>query len=124
MKSVNTRQFPFIPTILFSLFAFFFTGVLALNAFVAPSWAIDYNKGSLMESDFSGQDLTDSSFDHANLRGSNFSSANLQGVRFFAANLDSVNFEGANLTSADLESTGRILPMCCCAEIRKKCFAK
>lgn len=66
--------------------------------------ALDYNKESLIEGDFSGRDLTDSSFSHANLRYGNFSHANLSGVSFFAANLESANFEGANLTNATLDS--------------------
>jgi uncharacterized protein YjbI with pentapeptide repeats len=77
---------------------------IVFSAIVAPAFAIDYGKRSLIESDFSNQDLTDSIFDHANLRGSNFSNAKLQGVRFFAANLERANFEGADLSNADLES--------------------
>ena len=50
--------------------------------------ALDYNKESLVNADFSGRDLTDSSFTKANLRNSNLSHTNLQGVSFFAANLE------------------------------------
>lgn len=66
--------------------------------------ALDYNKESLINTDFSGRDFTDSSFSHANLRYSNFSNAQLSGVSFFAANLESANLEGANLTNATLDS--------------------
>jgi uncharacterized protein YjbI with pentapeptide repeats len=71
---------------------------------VPTALALDYNKESLIQGDFSGRDLTDSSFSHANLRYSDFSHANLRGVSFFAANLESANFEGADLTNATLDS--------------------
>lgn len=69
-----------------------------------PAFALDYNKESLVNSDFSGRDLTDSSFTKANLRNSNLSHTNLQRVSFFAANLDSANLEGADLTNATLDA--------------------
>lgn len=72
--------------------------------YASPALALDYNKESLVNADFSGRDLKDSSFTKANLRGSNLSHTDLQGVSFFAANLESVNLEGANLTNATLDS--------------------
>jgi uncharacterized protein YjbI with pentapeptide repeats len=69
-----------------------------------PALALDYNKESLVNSDFSGRDLTDSSFTKANLRNANLSHTNLGGVSFFAANLESANLEGANLTNATLDA--------------------
>jgi len=55
----------------------------------SPALALDYNKDSLFNSDFSGRDFTDSSFTKANLRNSNLSNTNLRRVGFFAANLES-----------------------------------
>jgi len=66
--------------------------VAALSA-SAPQLALDYNKDSLVNSDFSGRDFTDSSFTKANLRNSNLSNTNLRRVSFFAANLESANLE-------------------------------
>lgn len=79
--------------------------IAALSCVNAPSaLALDYNKESLVNVDFSGKDLTDSSFTKANLRNSNLSDTNLRGVSFFAANLESANLEGANLTNATLDA--------------------
>ena len=79
--------------------------IAALSCVITPSaLALDYNKESLVNNDFSGRDLTDSSFTKANLRNSNLSNTNLQGVSFFAANLESANLEGANLTNATLDA--------------------
>jgi len=79
-------------------------GILALTIWIAPAWAIDYDKRIMVGYDFSGQDLTDSSFDKANLREANFSKCNLNKVRFFAANLESANLEEADLRQATLDS--------------------
>ncbi len=76
--------------------------VLLVHAPVAI--AEEYNRASLLQRDFSGQDLSDSSFTKANLRGANLSKTNLQGVSFFGANLEDTNLEGANLTNATLDS--------------------
>lgn len=79
--------------------------IAALSGINAPpALALDYNKESLVNSDFSGRDLTDSSFTKANLRNANLSNTNLQRVSFFAANLESANLEGANLTNATLDA--------------------
>lgn len=78
--------------------------VLCFFLAIAPAEAVDYNKRSMTNHDFSGQDLTDSSFDLASLKGSDFSHADVQGVRFFSANLEDTNFEGANLRGAVLDS--------------------
>ena len=81
-------------------------GAIAIsNLVIAPSaLALDYNKGNLVDTDFSGRDLTDSSFNHANLRNSNFSHSNLNGISLFAANLESANLEGADLSNVTLDS--------------------
>ena len=79
--------------------------VMVFGSWIAPAFAIDYNKQTLTGKDFSNQDLTDASFDHSNLRNSDFSGSNVQGVRFFGASLAGVNFEGADMRYADLEST-------------------
>ncbi len=79
--------------------------LLGMGIMVAPSaGAVDYNKRSLLNEDFSNQDLRGDSFDLASLRGSDFSHADLRGVRFFSANLEYVNFEGADLRGAVLDS--------------------
>ena len=92
--------------ILRSLVSLLLWGAIAALSFVnaSPALALDYNKESLVNADFSGRDLTDSSFTKANLRNSNLSNTNLQGVSFFAANLESANLEGANLTNATLDA--------------------
>lgn len=92
--------------LLWSVICITYVGVIvALIGADAPlALALDYNKESLINADFSGRDLTDSSFTKANLRNTNLSNSNLQGVSFFAANLDSANLEGANLTNATLDS--------------------
>ncbi|MGG6297522.1 pentapeptide repeat-containing protein [Leptolyngbya sp. AN02str] len=66
--------------------------------------ALDYNRESLVEADFSNRDLTEDSFTKANLRRSNLSHSNLRGVSFFGANLEDANLEGADLTLATLDS--------------------
>lgn len=72
---------------------------------IAPSaWAVDYNKRTFIQEDFSHQDLRDNSYDLSSLRGSDFSYSDLRGVRFFSANLEFVNFEGADLRGAVLDS--------------------
>ena len=68
------------------------------------AWAVDYNKRTFIQEDFSNQDLRDNSYDLASLRGSDFSNSDLRGVRFFSANLEFVNFEGADLRGAVLDS--------------------
>lgn len=79
--------------------------VFFLNWVHSPlAWAEDYNKGFLVNTDFSGKVLTDSSFTKANLRGSNLSHTDLQGVSFFGANLEGANLEGANLSLATLDT--------------------
>ncbi|MEB3224287.1 MAG: pentapeptide repeat-containing protein [Synechococcus sp.] len=68
------------------------------------AWAVDYNKRTFIQEDFSHQDLRDNSYDLASLRGCDFSYSDLRGVRFFSANLEFVNFEGADLRGAVLDS--------------------
>ncbi|NJN72714.1 MAG: pentapeptide repeat-containing protein [Limnothrix sp. RL_2_0] len=79
--------------------------LLGFAAVTSPAaWAVDYNKRTFIQEDFSHQDLTDNSYDLASLRGSDFSYSDLRGVRFFSANLEFVNFEGADLRGAVLDS--------------------
>ena len=73
-------------------------------AFSPDALAVDYNKRTFIQEDFSGQDLRDNSYDLASLRGSDFSNCDLRGVRFFSANLEFVNFTGADLRGAVLDS--------------------
>ncbi|ANV91623.1 MULTISPECIES: pentapeptide repeat-containing protein [unclassified Picosynechococcus] len=68
------------------------------------AWAVDYNKRTFIQEDFSHQDLRDNSYDLSSLRGCDFSYSDLRGVRFFSANLEFVNFEGADLRGAVLDS--------------------
>lgn len=96
---------------IFGLLLWGVIGVVVISAIAclitvnpSPALALDYNKESLVNVDFSGRDLTDSSFTKANFRNSNLSHTNLEGVSFFAANLESTNLEGANLTNATLDS--------------------
>lgn len=74
------------------------------NLDIQNAWAVDYNKRTFIQEDFSHQDLRDNSYDLASLRGCDFSYADLRGVRFFSANLEFVNFEGADLRGAVLDS--------------------
>lgn len=78
--------------------------IIGFITVVNPVQALDYTKGDLFESDFSGQNLAGATFNKANLRSSNLSKANLQGVSFFGANMESANLEDANLTNAVLDS--------------------
>jgi uncharacterized protein YjbI with pentapeptide repeats len=80
------------------------TASVGFAGFAPEALAIDYNKETLIGSDFSGRDLTDSSFNQTNLRNSDFSHSNLRGVSLFSAKLESVNFEAADLTNAILDS--------------------
>lgn len=70
---------------------------------ILPTQANNYEKQTLLNSDFSGQMLTDSEFDLANLQGSNFSGSDLRGVSLFGAKMQKTNFEGANLSYATLD---------------------
>jgi uncharacterized protein YjbI with pentapeptide repeats len=88
-------------------FRWFWIGLMSLGLFwgwSVPTWAYDYNKEILINSDFSGQDLKDSSFSHSNLKNANFKGADLKGVSFFAANLEDTNLENADLSAATLDS--------------------
>ena len=85
------------------------TGIISVLILLAlsmtqPALAEDYNKETLINSDFSGRVLTDSSFTKANLRNSNLSHTDLRGVSFFAANLEAANLTGADLRNATLDS--------------------
>ncbi len=95
---VNFRYLTVIGIVLWGAIAF-----LSLLP-TSSAWADNYNKGSLIDVDFSDRDLTDSSFTKANLRGSNLSHANLRGVSFFGANLEATDLEGADLSYATLDS--------------------
>lgn len=82
-----------------------FTLLCGLAVTNAPAaWAVDYNKRTFIQEDFSHQDLRDNSYDLSSLRGSDFSYSDLRGVRFFSANLEFVNFEGADMRGAVLDS--------------------
>ncbi|AFY37915.1 pentapeptide repeat protein [[Leptolyngbya] sp. PCC 7376] len=72
--------------------------------FSPDALAVDYNKRTFIQEDFSHQDLRDNSYDLSSLRGSDFSYCDLRGVRFFSANLEFVNFEGADMRGAVLDS--------------------
>ena len=79
--------------------------IFAWGSFDLPeAWAVDYNKRTFIQEDFSHQDLRDNSYDLSSLRGCDFSYSDLRGVRFFSANLEFVNFEGADLRGAVLDS--------------------
>lgn len=71
---------------------------------IAPGWAADYTKESLVGVDFSGKDLRDSEFTQANLSRSDFSQSDLRAVSFFAANLESANLSGADLRLTTLDN--------------------
>ncbi|OKH15169.1 pentapeptide repeat-containing protein [[Limnothrix rosea] IAM M-220] len=75
-----------------------------VTTFHADALAVDYNKRTFIQEDFSHQDLKGNSYDLASLRGSDFSYSDLRGVRFFSANLEFVNFEGADMRGAVLDS--------------------
>ncbi len=77
---------------------------LSILALPSSAAALDYNRESLINSNFSNRVLTADSFTKANLRQSNFSQSDLIGVSFFGANLEEANLEGANLTNATLDS--------------------
>lgn len=78
--------------------------VAAWGAIAPAALALDYNKETLVNQDFSGRALTDATFTKANLRNSNFSYTDLSGVSLFGANLEGVNLEGANLSNATLDT--------------------
>ncbi|NJR41034.1 MAG: pentapeptide repeat-containing protein [Leptolyngbyaceae cyanobacterium CSU_1_4] len=78
--------------------------IAILTFLCPPAFALDYNRESLIQADFSGQVLTDSEFTKANMRGSNLSHADLRGVQMFGTNLEGANLEGANLSYATLDS--------------------
>lgn len=93
--------------ILAFFFSVAFTAVAGLTAALAiapAAFAVDYNKETLVNVDFSGRDLKDASFTKANMRGSNLSHVDARGVSFFGANLEGANLEGADLREASLDT--------------------
>jgi uncharacterized protein YjbI with pentapeptide repeats len=103
-QSIGQRIFrQVIAWVNFAVVCIVLAGAIAL-LHSAPALADDYNKGFLVNADFSERVLTDSSFTKANLRSSNFSGSDLRGVSFFGANLEKANFERANLSYATLDS--------------------
>jgi uncharacterized protein YjbI with pentapeptide repeats len=104
MSQLNNRIWVNILSLLLWIVICITTSV-GFASFAPEALALDYNKETLTEADFSGRDLTDSSFNQTNLRSSNFSHANLRGVSLFSAHLESANLEGADLTNAILDST-------------------
>ncbi|MGF1491590.1 MAG: pentapeptide repeat-containing protein [Microcoleaceae cyanobacterium] len=78
--------------------------LLVTNLLISwPVHAENYEKRTLSNSDFSGQDLVGSEFDLANLQGSNFSGADMRGVNLFGAKVQGSNFEGTNLSFATMD---------------------
>lgn len=83
-----------------------FTCFLSLCSFwvVPPALALDYNRESLINVDFSGRDLRDGTFTKAVVRNSDFSNTNLQGVSLFGATFKDANLTGADLRNATLDT--------------------
>jgi uncharacterized protein YjbI with pentapeptide repeats len=79
-------------------------GMFLLLWIPVPAWANAYDKQTLINRDFSGQDLRGSQFNQSNMRNSSFKGANLQGVSFFGTNLTNVDMTGADLTGAAIDN--------------------
>jgi uncharacterized protein YjbI with pentapeptide repeats len=79
-------------------------GMFLLLWLPVPAWANAYDKQTLINRDFSGQDLRGSQFNQSNMRNSTFKGANLQGVSFFGTNLTNVDMTGADLTGAAIDN--------------------
>ncbi|MGB3495508.1 MAG: pentapeptide repeat-containing protein [Elainellaceae cyanobacterium] len=78
--------------------------LLVFSLSAQSAHAENYNKMTLIESDFSNQVMTDTEFTDANLRNSDLSHSDFTGVSFFGANLQNVNFAGANLRYTTLDN--------------------
>ena len=72
--------------------------------FSPDALAVDYNKRTFIQEDFSHQDLRDNSYDLSSLRGSDFSYSDLRGAVLDSARIGHTNFTNANLEGAYLAS--------------------